>query len=190
MFSKDDKHHKCCLDCIEDIGWRISHHCHNDTECWRVDLPNLVENFQSFVDDGSLIPGWQRPTTWLLGKASHISAVSLTQPAPSFLKKALLHDNPDRNIWLDSHKQKNRVWMIMAPMKSFQLLNVTTSVKKKEQKPSPPCVCSPSRKMNSTTLSELRAKLLCWAIMKPSLGPNQIAMLLCSHLTQSVCSPP
>ena len=44
----------------------------------------------------------------MLGKASHISAISLTQPAPSSLKKALLHDNPDRNIWLDSHKEEKQ----------------------------------------------------------------------------------
>ena len=73
-----------------------------------VNLPNLVETFQSFVDDGSLIPGWQRPSTWMLDKASHVSATSLTQPAPSSLKKALLHDNPDRNIWLDSCKEEKQ----------------------------------------------------------------------------------
>ena len=74
MFSKDGKHYKCYLDCIEDVGWHVSHRCRNGTERWGVDLPNLVETFQSFVDDGSLIPGWQRPSTWMLGKASHVSA--------------------------------------------------------------------------------------------------------------------
>ena len=108
MFSKDGKHHKCYLDCIEDVGWHVSHHHHNGTERWGVNLPNLVETFQSFVDDGSLIPEWQKPSTWMLGKASHVSASSLTQPAPSSLKKALLHDNPDRNIWLDSCKEEKQ----------------------------------------------------------------------------------
>ena len=108
MFSKNGKHCKCHLDCIEDVGWHVSHHRCNGTECWGVNLPNLVETFQSFVDDGSLIPGWQRPSTGMLGKASHVSATSLTQPAPSSLKKALLHDNPDRNIWLDSCKEKKQ----------------------------------------------------------------------------------
>ena len=34
--------------------------------------------------------------------------MSLTQPAPSSLKKAILHDNPDRNIWLDSCKEEKQ----------------------------------------------------------------------------------
>ena len=27
MFSKDGKCHKCYLDCIEDVGWKVSHRC-------------------------------------------------------------------------------------------------------------------------------------------------------------------
>lgn len=30
-------------------------------------LPNMVKTFQDHVDNGTLVPGWQCPSTWLLG---------------------------------------------------------------------------------------------------------------------------
>ena len=106
MCYKDGKHHKCFLEHDISNGWRVSHRRRNGQERWGVPLPNLIEQFSTYVNSNLLIPGWQRPSTWLLGHSSHISAANLTQHAPASIKKAFHKDNTDRATWRESYDEE------------------------------------------------------------------------------------
>ena len=87
--------------------WRFSCRRCNGIEKWGVSLPDLTRHFQSFVDDGTLLPGWQKNTTFIHGQASHISATHLSNPrAPGSLRLAFNSNHPDENTWLASYDEE------------------------------------------------------------------------------------
>ena len=58
--------------------WRFSNRRRNGTELWGELLPDFSQNFQKFIDDGLLIPGWHPKSHFLkAGRASHVSVASL-----------------------------------------------------------------------------------------------------------------
>jgi hypothetical protein len=77
--------------------WRFSQHRHNGVELLGIDLPDFCQNFQQYIDDGTLIPGWHGGQNFrIAGQARHISAFTLKcLIPPGSVTKALYHHNPD-----------------------------------------------------------------------------------------------
>jgi hypothetical protein len=44
---------------LDTLTWRFSQHHRNETELIGVSLPNFCQLFQQYIDDGTLMPGWQ-----------------------------------------------------------------------------------------------------------------------------------
>jgi len=88
--------------------WRFSQCCRNGVEIFGITLPDFCQNFQKFIDNGTLIPGWHGGTNFhLVGVARHVSATNLSCPIPpGSLSKALYSRNPDRHIWESSYKEE------------------------------------------------------------------------------------
>ena len=97
---------------MDNTTWRFSQHRRNGVEIWGVSLPNFAQNFQKFIDDGSIIPGWHKkgcfqPSPVSLGSAGHISAADLLSPIPpGSLNKALKLRGNDFKIWRDSYREE------------------------------------------------------------------------------------
>jgi hypothetical protein len=74
---------------------------------WGVILPELTQHFQSFVDYGTLIPGWQQANHFVQGHASHVSASGLVIPkAPGSLQMAFSINHPDEATWRESYAKE------------------------------------------------------------------------------------
>ncbi len=74
-----------------------------------VALPNFAQDFQRFVKDGSLIPGWHKQGHFhhSLGRASHVSVSNLTSLVPpGSSNKALKLTGPDLSIWNASYREE------------------------------------------------------------------------------------
>jgi hypothetical protein len=88
--------------------WRFSECRKNGTELFGVDLPNFCKDFQRYIDDGSLVPGWHNGKSFsIAGASSHVSAstlISLVPPGSTV--KALHKNNPDKAVWLDSYREE------------------------------------------------------------------------------------
>jgi hypothetical protein len=98
---------------LDSSKWRFSQRRRNGTELWGVDIPALARDYQKYVDDGILIPGWHNHSYFSkAGNAqavttTHVSARSLTTDlAPGSIKKALYSRNPDREIWKQSYDEE------------------------------------------------------------------------------------
>jgi hypothetical protein len=101
------EYHKGFLEFTDSNAWRFSCRRRNGIEKWGVELPNLTRHFQSFIDDGTLIPGWQRANQFKQGQASHVSASNLRIPkAPGSLKLAFGTNHPDEATWLASYEEE------------------------------------------------------------------------------------
>jgi len=88
--------------------WRFSQHCKNTVDLFGVDLPNFCQDFQQYIDDGSLVPGWHSGKSFsIAGSTSHISASTLMSlGAPGSNIKAFHKNNPDKAVWLESYSEK------------------------------------------------------------------------------------
>jgi hypothetical protein len=88
--------------------WHFSQHRKNGTEIFSIDLPNFSQDFQKYIDDGTLIPGWHSEKSYLLaGSTRHESATSLKSfLPPDPILKALHKNNPGRSFWHDSYKEE------------------------------------------------------------------------------------
>jgi hypothetical protein len=82
-------------------------------ELWGTSLPHLARDFQLYIDDGTLIPGWHTKTYFLqsghqsLGQVRHVSAAGLLSScAPGSATKAFHLSNPDQSIWMDSYNEE------------------------------------------------------------------------------------
>jgi len=70
-------------------------------------LPNFLQDFQKYIDDGLIVPGWHKQPNFTRGFASHVSALGLTSKyPPGSLKRALDPRSPDAEIWYDSYKEE------------------------------------------------------------------------------------
>jgi len=59
MFLKDGQYVKGIMEYdLDNTTWRFSQQRRNGVELWGVSLPNFAQNFQKYIDDGSVIPGW------------------------------------------------------------------------------------------------------------------------------------
>jgi hypothetical protein len=111
MFSKDGTYFKGFMEYdLDSHGWPFSQHRRNGTEIWGVALPNFSRDFQLYIDDGSIIPGWHtkaKSACLRVGSASHVSASGLLSPfPPGSLQKALKLTGGDFQIWSDSYKEE------------------------------------------------------------------------------------
>ena len=96
---------ECCLD---DNTWCFSHPRKNGSEIFGVTLPNFCLDFQKYINDGSIIPGWHSGKTFTITGSSHrVTATNLQSlTPPGSIVKALHHNNPDKFIWHDSYKEE------------------------------------------------------------------------------------
>jgi len=111
MYFKDGVYVKGVMEYdLDSHSWHFSQHHRNGTELWGVDLPNFSRDFQLYIDNGTIIPGWHtkaKSTCLRVGQASHISAVGLLNPLPpGSLQKALKLTGNDHKIWSDSYKEE------------------------------------------------------------------------------------
>jgi hypothetical protein len=101
------EYHKGFLEYTDSNTWRFSCRCRNGVEKWGVKLPELTRHFQSFIDEGTLIPGWQRANRFIQGHASHVSASGLSIPkAPGSLRAAFTTNHPDAATWMASYEEE------------------------------------------------------------------------------------
>ena len=92
----DQKH--CC--------WRFSSQRRNGVELWGVDLHDLVQSCQQYIDDGILLPGWHTTTKFLQGLARHVSVVNCQMECPASLHLAMQSSHSDKHTWLASYKEE------------------------------------------------------------------------------------
>jgi hypothetical protein len=88
--------------------WRFSQRRKNGVELFGVDLPNFCQDFQKYIDGGSLVPGWHSGKSFLVaGSSCHISATDLKSLIPPGSPLKAFHlTNPDCPVWLDSYKEE------------------------------------------------------------------------------------
>jgi len=93
---------------LDNSTWHFSLCWCNGVEIFGINLPDFCQNFQKYIDDGSIIPGWHGGSNFTLaGSASHVSAGNLLcHIPPGSLSKALYSRNPDRQIWLESYQEE------------------------------------------------------------------------------------
>jgi hypothetical protein len=86
----------------------FSQHRRNGTELFGISLPNFIQMFQQYIDDGTLIPVWHKGANFTLaGSTQHVSATNLhCSLPPGSLIKALFKKNADHSIWLESYKEE------------------------------------------------------------------------------------
>jgi len=115
--------------------WRFSQRCRNGIELFGVDLPLFFSGFQKYVDDGTLVPGWQPGKSFLsAGSTRHVSVTSLKYLIPpGSTIKALHQSNPYWSVWLDSYREEydglsnNNTFDIISE-EGFQLLRKQNGV--------------------------------------------------------------
>jgi Reverse transcriptase (RNA-dependent DNA polymerase) len=103
------EYHKGFLEFTNLRTWRFSCRQRNGIEKWGVELPNLTKHFQNLLDDGTLVPGWQKTTSFIQGHVSHVSAAHLViNQAPGSLRLAFSPDkqHPDAATWLASYEEE------------------------------------------------------------------------------------
>jgi hypothetical protein len=109
-YDKDGEYHKCQLIQSPTGMWRISmHKPRSKKELWGVDLPDFTSTYLQLIDNETILPGWQissflrsphRPS------ASHVSAKTLSGPAPTSLRNSIHPSNPDRDVWRASYDEE------------------------------------------------------------------------------------
>jgi len=94
---------------LDHSTWHFLQRKWNSDELQGTNIPNLAQDFQLYIDDGTLIPGWHNKTYFLqssnhnLGHAQHVSATGLLSScAPGSAFKAFSSSNPDRTTWMES----------------------------------------------------------------------------------------
>jgi len=93
---------------LDEHNWRFSQHCRNCVEIFGIVLPNFCQDFQKYINDGSIIPGWHSGKSFThAGSTCHASANQLQSiTPPGSVVKALHQHNPDRAIWNASYKEE------------------------------------------------------------------------------------
>jgi hypothetical protein len=94
--------------CLDTNLWHFSQRCKNGSETFGVILSNFCQDFQKYIDDGTIVPGWHSGKTFnLAGSTCHVSTSTLTSTTlPASVLKALHRSNPDCSIWLDSYREE------------------------------------------------------------------------------------
>jgi hypothetical protein len=112
--------------CLDNNTWRFRHRQKNGSEILGITLPNFCQDFQKYINDGTIIPGWHTGKMFTLaGSTCHVSATNLTSIAPpGSVIKALHQNNPDHSIWLDSYKEEYDGLSLTIPSTSFLRRNI------------------------------------------------------------------
>jgi hypothetical protein len=92
---------------LDERCWRFSQRRRNGVELWGLSFPNFNTNFQQYIDDGNLLPGWHKSNTFIHGSANHVCAATLVSDIPpGSLKKGLDPRSPDKAIWYASYEEE------------------------------------------------------------------------------------
>jgi len=93
--------------CLNNHSWRFSQRRKNGSEIFGVTLPQFCQDFQKYIDDGTIIPGWHSGKTFTVaGSTRHVSAGNLISIVPpGSAVKALHNSNPDS--WFESYKEEH-----------------------------------------------------------------------------------
>jgi hypothetical protein len=54
-------------DDMDSHQWQFAKQCHNGDKIWSTSLPNFTQEFQKYIDDGTLIPGWHKNAGFIHG---------------------------------------------------------------------------------------------------------------------------
>jgi hypothetical protein len=108
MFLRDGQYFKGIMEFnLDSKSWQVAHRRRNGDEIWSMLLPNFLQDFQKYIDDGLIIPGWHQNSNFIRGFASHVCAMGLHSPyPPGSLKRALDPRSPDAETWFDSYKEE------------------------------------------------------------------------------------
>jgi hypothetical protein len=64
MYLKDGIYFKGAMEwSLDETSWRFSHRQKNGTELFGILLPNFCNEFQKYIDDGTILPGWHSGKT-------------------------------------------------------------------------------------------------------------------------------
>jgi hypothetical protein len=125
------EYHKGFLEFTDDHTWRFSCRQRNGIEKWGVELPDLTRHFQSFIDDGTIVPGWQRANSFIQGQALHISASNLIiNKAPGSLRQAFGTIHPDENTWMKSYEEE---YYGLVAHNTFEVISANEYIASREQ---------------------------------------------------------
>jgi hypothetical protein len=76
----------------------------NGTELFGILLPNFCNEFQKYIDDGTILSGKNFTNA---GSTRHVSAHTLTSSTPpGSVLKALHPSHPDKSIWFESYQEE------------------------------------------------------------------------------------
>jgi hypothetical protein len=109
MYLKDGVYVKRIMEwSLDDNNWHFSQRSQNGVELFDTVLPNFCQEFQQYIDDGSIISGWYSGKNFTLaGSACHVSASKLHFIIPpGSVVKALHKNNLDKDIWAVSYKKE------------------------------------------------------------------------------------
>ena len=92
---------------LDTKSWQVAQRPRNGDEILCLSLPNFLQEFQKYIDDGIIIPGWHKHSNFVRGFASHVHTAGLSQlHPPGSLKRALGPCSPDAEIWFESYKEE------------------------------------------------------------------------------------
>jgi hypothetical protein len=91
MFLKDGLYVKGVMEwSLDENTWRFSHHCKNTVEIFGIALPDFCQDFRKYIDDSTILPGWQSGKTFsIAGSTHHVSANTLHSFIPPGLSSKL-----------------------------------------------------------------------------------------------------
>jgi len=83
MFLRDGEYIKGCMEYdLDSKLWQFAQRRRNGDELWSIALPNFLQTFQKYIDEGLLIPGHHNNAGFLRGSANHVSATGLSSLHP------------------------------------------------------------------------------------------------------------
>jgi hypothetical protein len=109
MFLKDGLYVKGVMEwSLDENSWRFSQCRRNGVELFGIVLPSFCHDFRKYINDGTIIPGWQSGKTFTLaGSTCHVSASTLQSvTSPGSVVKALHPNNPDKTNWYASYMEE------------------------------------------------------------------------------------
>jgi len=109
MYLKDGIYVKRLMEwSLDETSWRFSHRQKNGTELFGILLPNFCHEFQKYIDDGTILPGWHSGKKFTnAGSTRHVSARTLiSSTPPGSILKALHPSHPEKSIWFESYQEE------------------------------------------------------------------------------------
>jgi hypothetical protein len=93
---------------VDTSQWRFPQCRKNGVEIFGISLPNFHTDFQCFIDDGTLVPGWHSSISFICsGNTRHVLVSTLACLVPPGSTTKALHPlNPDKDTWYQSYKEE------------------------------------------------------------------------------------